>query len=64
MNAGDLVNYLTLKTEAVSSSEESLVFYPTTPPRIPEESTKLTKLRGRSPQANYTERATAACRRS
>jgi hypothetical protein len=26
--------------------------------------TKLTKLRGFSPQANYTERATAACRRS
>jgi hypothetical protein len=26
--------------------------------------TKLTKLRGRSPQANYTDRATAACRRS
>jgi hypothetical protein len=25
---------------------------------------KLTKLRGRSPQANYTDRATAACRRS
>jgi hypothetical protein len=23
-----------------------------------------TKLRGRSPQANYTDRATAACRRS
>jgi hypothetical protein len=26
--------------------------------------TKKTKLRGRSPQANYTDRATAACRRS
>jgi hypothetical protein len=25
---------------------------------------KKTKLRGRSPQANYTDRATAACRRS
>jgi hypothetical protein len=25
---------------------------------------KITKLRGRSPQANYTDRATAACRRS
>jgi hypothetical protein len=25
---------------------------------------KLTKLRGFSPQANYTDRATAACRRS
>jgi hypothetical protein len=24
----------------------------------------ITKLRGRSPQANYTDRATAACRRS
>jgi hypothetical protein len=33
MNAGDLV-----KTEAVSSSEESLDFYQTTPLRIPEES--------------------------
>jgi hypothetical protein len=27
------------------------------------QSYKLTKLRGRSPQANYTDRATAACRR-
>jgi hypothetical protein len=26
--------------------------------------TGLTKLRGRSPQANYTDRATAACRRN
>jgi hypothetical protein len=26
--------------------------------------TKLKKLRGRSPQANYTDRETAACRRS
>jgi hypothetical protein len=31
---------------------------------VPRVTTEKTKLRGRSPQANYTDRATAACRRS
>jgi hypothetical protein len=41
----------------------SIMPQPTTLPRVPMVVTK-TKLRGLSQQANYTDRATAACRRS
>jgi hypothetical protein len=48
-------------------SSETLVHIPTTQPYIPEDGIihNIKKnLRGLSPQADYTDRATAACQRS